>query len=455
MQLNPEIFKAYDVRGAVPEDFDAEGAGRIARAYFAYLTGEGAPSQPVVVLARDARPSSDGIADAVRDALVAQGASVLDLGYSTTPMFYFGVNHLDADGGIMVTASHNPPPDNGLKMVRRRAVAIGAGQGMEAIAELALKGDVPDAQTPGSAAEVSVRSAYADFLAAQVSISRSLSVVIDAGNGMASVVLDALLPKLPQLTVEKLYFEVDLTFPNHEANPVKEETLEELKRVVRAKGADIGIAFDGDADRVGFITAEGETVRCDTITALLAAAILDRSGKNETIGFEVKSSRAVEEVVREHGGTPKRIKTGHAAANQMLRECDGALSGELSCHFYFRETAYRDAAVLAMLKVLELVSQQGALADIVAPIASRYVQSGEINFHVAEKDRIIADIAKTFSDGKASDLDGLTVEYPDWWFNVRASNTEDLLRLNVEAKTKELMEEKLAQLTALIEGKTT
>lgn len=450
MHLDPSAFKAYDLRGPVPAAFDAEGAGRVALAFVAYLRGMGAPEEMTVVLARDDRPSSTDIGEQVRKNLVAAGVDVIDLGLSTSPMFYFGVNTLKADGGMMITASHNPLPDNGLKMVAREAVAIGAGQGMEQVRDLALGPEPLKSERVGTVRAMSILKQYVDFLCSEIVIEKPLSIVIDAGNGMAPVVLNELLPRLKNVTAEKLYFDVDLTFPNHEANPLKEETLVDLKAAVAAADADVGIAFDGDADRVGFITARGAVVRCDMIVALLAQELLGATEKKEVVGFEVKSSRVVGEIVEENGGEARRIPTGHAAANKMMRECDAALAGELSCHFYFRETRYRDGAILAMLKVLAIVSRGVPLEKLMAPFEARYVQSGEHNFDVADKDAIIAVIAEQFSDGEHTHIDGLSVEYADWWFNVRASNTEDVLRLNVEATTQKLLDEKFAQLKGLI-----
>ncbi len=452
MRLEKEVFKAYDVRGPVPEAFDAEGAGRIALALVKYLQEEGAGEHPTLVLARDARPSSAPIEEQVIKNLVAAGVGVQLLGLSTTPMFYFAVNHLKADGGIMITASHNPPPDNGLKMVRKKAIAIGAGAGMEDIKAIALSERSLVAEGAGFVEESDVLEEYIEFLLTFADVQKPLSVVIDTGNGMSPVVLEELLPKLTQVEVDRLYFDIDLTFPNHEANPLKEETLKDLKSQVLVKGADLGVAFDGDGDRVGFVTHEGNVVRGDFITALLAKDALARANKPEEVLYEVKSSRVVAEQVRASGGIPVRVATGHAEFNHKLREGGGILGGELSCHYYFRETFNRDGPMLAMLRIFSMIANGTSLASAIAPYLSRYVQSGEINFRIGDKAEVLKRIHSAYPDGEHSTTDGLTVEYPDWWFNVRASNTEDLLRLNVEARDAEQLEDEFFKLRELIGG---
>ena len=452
MKLDPKVFKAYDVRGPVPDAFDAEGAGRIALALVALLRREGAPKRPIIVVARDARPSSDELVEAVRTNLVRAGAEVIDLGLSTSPMFYFGVNHLNADGGIMITASHNPPPDNGMKMVRRGALAIGGGVGMEEVRDLAFSDAALTATEEGTVREASVLDVYVTFLLGLANVDKPLSVVIDTGNGMSAIVLEALLPKLAAVRVEKLYFDIDLTFPNHEANPLKEETLKDLKAKVVETGADLGVAFDGDGDRIGFVTEKGEVVRGDFITALLVKGAVERFGKNQQILFEVKSSRVVPETIEAAGGIPVRIATGHATFSHKLREGGGLLGGELSGHYYFRETFNRDGTMLVMIRIFSMIAGGTPLSELVAPLKKRYVQSGEVNFEVTDKEAALKRIAAAFPDGKHSTIDGLTVEYPDWWFNVRTSNTEDLLRLNVEAKSEALRDEMFMKLEKLIDG---
>ena len=452
MQLSEKVFKAYDVRGPVPEAFDAEGAGRIALAMVRYLQEEGAGEKPRIVVARDGRPSSSAIEEAVVQNLVAAGAGVLKLGLATSPMFYFGVNHLEADGGIMITASHNPPPDNGLKMVRREAAAIGAGAGMEDIKAIALSETELTAPESGFIAEEDVLPAYTDFLMGFADMKKPISVVIDAGNGMSPVVLESLLPRLPQVSVERLYFDIDLTFPNHEANPLKEETLDDLKARVLVSGADLGVAFDGDGDRIGFVTNEGAAVRGDFITALLAKDMLEQGGKPEEVLYEVKSSRVVPETIREAGGIPVRVPTGHATFNRRLREGGGLMGGELSCHYYFRSTFMRDGPMLAMLRIFSMISHGATLHELVQPFREKYVQSGEVNFRVGDKDDVLRRIHAAYPDGEHSTIDGLTVEYPEWWFNVRASNTEDLLRLNVEANSKEKLDDEFLKLKELVGG---
>lgn len=443
MKLAPEIFKAYDIRGIYGEEFDAEGAGRIAEAFVAFL------SPKTIVLGRDARPSSAAITNTVRQALIQSGIEVLDIGLATTPLYYFAINHLNADGGIMVTASHNPSWFNGLKLCREKALAIGAGSGMEEIRHFAQKEKFPTNRQPrGAMKKVNVLESYLTLLEEEIRFAQPLVVTIDAGNGMASLVLESLLPRIPKLTVRKLYFEIDETFPNHLANPALQETLEDLRQTLRETPAHLGIAFDADVDRVGFLTRNGAPVRGDFITALLAQQSLVRDPGSKIL-YEVRSSRIVPEKIREAGGEPILVKPGHANINRAMRERDAVFGGELSGHYFFRDFFYRDDAIFAMLRVLQIVSEEASLEELLTPF-QKYTQSGEINFRVAEKGAAMQRVEENFSTGRVTKLDGLTVEYDDWWFNLRPSNTEDLLRLNIEANDRETLKEKQRMLEKLI-----
>lgn len=449
MILRPEIFKAYDVRGRYPDDIDAEGAGRIAAAFVAFLRGAGT-EHPSVVLGRDARPSSEPIASSVRDALVSAGARVFDVGLATTPLFYFAVNHLCSDGGVMVTASHNPPEFNGLKICRAEAVAVGLHSGLAEIRDLALHGEPMQRRSGGSIELVDALDSYVSFLRTRASLTRPLTVAIDAGNGMAGFVLEKLLPQLPELRTRKLYFTIDGTFPNHLANPLIEETLDALKRDLSAHSADLGIAFDADADRIGILAPDGSFVSANVVFSVLVKDAFKGAERGAKALYAANMSRLVPETIREYGGTPLRVKIGHANINAAMRSEGALLGGELSGHYFFREFFCRDDGILAMLRVLRMLSESASFDDLAALFSGRYVQSGEINFDIADKEGTLQRIEKAFPDARTDKLDGLTVEYDDWWFNLRPSNTEDLLRLNVEAATPERLEASVAHLRSLI-----
>lgn len=448
MKLLPEVFKAYDVRGLYPQEFNAQGAGRVAQATV-HLLREESVLKPRVVLGRDARLSSGPIAKAVRDALLQSGAHILDIGLCTTPLYYFSINHLDADGGIMVTASHNPTEFNGLKLCRKQALAIAEGMGMERVRELAL-GRTKFQKAQGAHESVDVLSSYLSVLVAQCALQRPLSVAIDAGNGMAGLVLERLLPQIPELSVHRLYFEMDGTFPNHPANPLKEETLVDLQAALREGEFDCGIAFDADVDRLGLITPEGDVVRGDLITALLAKQALRSAEPGAAVLYESRSSRVVAETVLALGGNPILVRSGHAMINRAMREHNAVIGGELSGHFFFREIAGRDDAIFAMIRVLNLISESDSLSSLLIPL-QKYAQSGERNFSIADKQGVLKRMEQTFPDGNVTRIDGLTVSYKDWWFNLRPSHTEDFLRLNVEADTQEILKEKLDMLERLIQ----
>ena len=351
----------------------------------------------------------------------------------------------------MITASHIPPPYNGFKLCRKEAMAIAEGSGMEEIRDMVLAGGQAIARDSGSITETDALEPYLVFLEAQAQLSRPLTAVIDPGNGMAGLVLEKFLPRLPNLTVRRMHFEVDGSFPNHEANPLKEETLEDLRAELKRAPADIGIAFDGDADRAGFLTSAGEFVSGHYILALLARQALKTAEPHAKVLYAANVSRIVPETIREEGGTPIVTKIGHSHISRGMKETRAVLGGELSGHFFFREFFGRDDAMIAMLRILSLLSQAGSLDALLGPLR-RYVQSGELNFTVRDKQGALRRAEEAFKDGKISKLDGLTVEYDDWWFNLRSSNTEDLIRLNVEAKTQTLLEENLSALRELIGG---
>jgi len=438
------VFKAYDIRGVYPDEVDERLAERIGAGVARFLT------PGTVIVSRDMRASSRSLAQALIQGLVTAGTDVLDCGMLSTDANYFAIAKYRVGGGVQVTASHNPPEYNGFKISREQAMPMSYETGLANIERIALGPPLRPSETRG---HVETKDILADWKAHILSFARRmdpLKVVIDAGNGMAGKMLPPILAELP-IKVTPLYFEPDGTFPNHEANPLKEENLADLKAAVRKEGADLGVAFDGDADRCMFVDNEAETVPCDLVTALLADCLLDRHPKG-TVVYDVRCSRVVPEEIRKHGGTPIRERVGHSFMKATLRQHDAILGGEVSGHFYWRDNFYADSGVIAMIEVLNILgTARRPLSEVMKPL-KRYFSTGETNFDVDDKVGKIRELAEIFNDGRQDTMDGLTVEYDNWWFNVRPSNTEPKLRLNLEADTPELMEEKKAEVVAAIRG---
>ncbi|MDT4912900.1 MAG: phosphomannomutase [Pseudonocardiales bacterium] len=450
------LVKAYDVRGIVPDQLD-ESIARALGAGFVDVTGA-----ERIVTAHDMRESGPGLARAFAEGALHRGASVVEAGLSSTDMLYFASGHLGLPGA-MFTASHNPAQYNGIKMTRANAVAIGQDSGLadiRAAAERYLDEGLPANDNPGSDEQVDLLGAYAAYLRGLVDLSgiRPLKVVVDAGNGMGgytvpAVLGDAVLPALP-LTIVPLYFELDGSFPNHEANPLEPKNIVDLQRAVVAEGADIGIAFDGDADRCFVVDAKGKPVSPSAITALVATRELAKAPGSAII-HNLITSHAVPEIVREHGGVPIRTRVGHSFIKGEMARVNAVFGGEHSAHYYFRDFWFADTGMLAALHVLAALGEQPrTLADLTAEY-SRYVASGEINSTVDDPAARVEAIRAAFADRatEVDELDGLTVQLPDGtWFNVRASNTEPLLRLNVEGPTEPAMAQVRDEALAAIRG---
>jgi phosphomannomutase len=437
------LVKAYDVRGTVPDQLDESIARAIGAAFIDVVGADR------IVTAHDMRDSGPGLARAFAEGAAQRGASVVEAGLASTDMLYFASGHLDLPGA-MFTASHNPAKYNGIKMCRARAVAIGQDSGLTEIRDIAeryLDEGMPSDDAQGEVDQVDVLRGYAEHLRGLVDLSgiRPLRVVVDAGNGMGgytvpAVLGDAVLPALP-LTIVPLYFELDGSFPNHVANPIEPENIVDLQRAVVAESADIGIAFDGDADRCFVVDAAGVPVSPSAITALVATRELAKT-PGATVIHNLITSHAVPEIVREHGGNPVRTRVGHSfIKGEMARE-GAVFGGEHSAHYYFKDFWFADTGMLAAMHVLAALGEQDkTLADLTAEF-SRYAASGEINSTVDDQAGRVDAIRETFTDRASAvdELDGLTVQLPDGtWFNVRASNTEPLLRLNVEAPTESAM----------------
>jgi phosphomannomutase len=438
------LVKAYDVRGVVPDQLDESIAHDIGAA-FVVVTGASA-----IVIGHDMRPSSPGLARAFAAGAAAYGADVTLIGLCSTDQLYYASGHLDMPGA-MFTASHNPARYNGIKLCRAGAAPVGQDSGLTEIRELVEQGlPAPKAGTvPGHIDERDLLEGYAKHLNGLVDIAgiRPLKVVVDAGNGMAGHTVPVVLRDLP-LEVLPLYFELDGTFPNHEANPLEPKNLLDLQAAVRRTGADIGIAFDGDADRCFVVDERGEPVPPSAITALVAVREIARAkaaGEEQpVIIHNLITSRVVPETVRAHGGLPVRTRVGHSFIKQEMATTGAVFGGEHSAHYYFRDFWRADTGMLAALHTLAALGEQPEpLSTLVAPYTERYAASGEINSEVTDQAERTAAVRAAFADRpevSVDDLDGLTVATPSWWFNLRPSNTEPLLRLNVEADTAAIME---------------
>jgi phosphomannomutase len=451
MTINPEIFKAYDIRGLYPAELNEEIARQIGRGYAAYL-------QPRVVgVARDMRVSSPSIAAAFIDGLLTQGVDVIDYGMLGTDQMYFAVVEDSLDGGAQITASHNPGRYNGIKMVRQGAQPLSGDAGIGDIRDM-LVGErlPPPAATRGTVTTGDVLPRYVEKVMSFIDVSaiQPFTVVLDAGSGMAGLVAPRLFERLP-CTVTQLCFEIDGTFPNHEANPLLEENRQDITAEVIRQRADIGIAWDGDADRCFFLDGTGEFISGDFVTALLAEAFLLKQ-PGATIIYDLRASHAVRDTAARYGGTALMNRVGHAFIKQRMRQEDGIFAGEVTGHYYFKDFYYADNGFIPALLILELMSKKKQpLRDLLAPFRERYFISGEINTKLAsmaEVPKKLAAIESRYGDAEIARMDGISVDYPDWHFNVRASNTEPLLRLNLEAATPELMAKRRDEVLRVIRG---
>jgi phosphomannomutase len=445
--LDPKVFKAYDVRGIYPEDLDEEGAYAIGRGYVRQFE----PRRMAV--GRDMRQSAPQMAEALIRGAADEGAEVLDLGMIGTEMLYFAVGSLGLDGGVMVTASHNPKEYIGMKIVRRGALPVGGESGLLEVRDRALA--VTDVRGGGEerVSEHDIWPAYVDRVMSFVDVSalRPLRVVIDAANGMAGALLPPVLERLPAIEAVTCHFDPDGSFPNHEPNPLLPENREFIVGRTLEEGADLGVAFDGDADRCFFVDDTGEFVPGDFATALLAEAVLGKEPGAKII-YDVRASWAVPEMIRSLGGEPLVNRVGHAFIKARMRKEDAAFGGEVSGHYYFREFSQADTGVVPFLLMLEILSRREAkLSEVLAPFRSRYFITGELNTPVADVALKLQELKERYAaEGSVSHLDGISVDAEDWHFNVRPSNTEPLLRLNLEARTRELMERKRDEVLALI-----
>jgi phosphomannomutase len=442
--LDPRVFKAYDVRGLYPDELDEEGAYAIGRAYVEQFE----PKQ--IAVGRDMRLSSPSMSAALIDGAVDGGADVLDLGMVGTEMLYFAVGDLGLDGGACVTASHNPKQYTGMKIVRGGALPVGGESGLLDVRDRALKPFGP----AGKRGQVTAKNIWDDFVEkvlsfVDVTAIEPLKVVIDAANGMAGAMLPPVLERLP-IDAVTCYFEPDGRFPNHEPNPLLPENREFIVAKALEEHADLGVAYDGDADRCFFVDDTGEFVPGDFVTALLAESILEKEGGGSVI-YDVRASRAVPQTIERAGGTALINRVGHAYIKHRMRKEGAVFGGEVSAHYYFRDFSQADSGVVPFLLLLELISKRGRkLSELLAPYRERFFLTGEINTPVADAPRKLQELQERYSDGTITHLDGISVDYDDWHFNVRPSNTEPLLRLNLEAFSQEEMERKRDEVLDLI-----
>lgn len=461
IKVNPNIFHAYDIRGLYPQEIDTDAVYRIAWAYVRFLKENLKLQLPIsVVLGQDMRGSSPFLAREAMRALQEQGIDVVDAGRVSTPAFYYAVAFRDHAGGIMVTASHNSKEYNGLKFCHRKAAPIGAGSGMEEIKSYALSAEEskPVAQsergklaTFGSATQEYVRQDLSYLNIGQI---KKLKIAADPGNAMGATYLDELFKQVPCEAI-KMNWELNGNMPIHEANPIKPETLEQIRAVILNERADFGIAPDGDGDRLAFLDEQGNTIPPAIVVGLVAQELLKKN-PGAKIGHDLRMSRVVREMVEAAGGVPVQTMVGHSLIKAFMPKENLLFSGEMSMHYYFRENYNFESPVFVAAQMLLLRSQSDKpFSEIWRPY-QKYAQSGEISFTVKDKEAVLLKLEKKYADpsagGRVNKLDGLKVDYNDWWFNARPSNTEPVLRLNLEAKDEEMMKEKLEEVKRVIES---
>ncbi|MEX2211495.1 MAG: phosphomannomutase/phosphoglucomutase [Gaiellaceae bacterium] len=443
--LDPSVFKAYDVRGVYPDELDEEGAYRIGRAYVEEFEPR------AIAVGRDMRVSAPAMARAVAEGAADGGADVVDIGMVGTEMLYFAVGELGLDGGVCVTASHNPKQFTGMKIVRRGALPVGGDSGLQEVKARAL-GDLGEREGRGEVRAENIWPAYRERVLSFVEVEaiKPLRVVIDAANGMAGAMLTPVLERLP-IDARTFFFEPDGTFPNHEPNPLLPENREFIVARTLEESADLGVAFDGDGDRCFFVDDSGEFVPGDFVTALLAESILAKEPGGKII-YDVRASWAVPDTIEAAGGVALVNRVGHAFIKHRMRKEEAVFGGEVSGHYYFRDFSQADSGVIPFLLMLELISKRGRkLSEILKPYRERYFISGELNTPVADVPLKLQELKERFGpQGTVDHLDGVSVLAEDWHFNVRPSNTESLLRLNLEARSQELMERKRDEVLAVI-----
>jgi phosphomannomutase len=446
VKIDPDIFGAYDIRGIYGQDLTDEIAYRVGRAAAQYL------KVPQIAVGRDMRVSSPQLAAAIIQGITDQGVDATDLGMTTTDELYFAVGKFNYPAGIMITASHNPAAYNGMKLCRAQAAPISQASGLTDIRDLAIQGNFTEPGHKGKVIHRDVLDDYVQHALSFIDVSkiRPLKVVIDAGNGMAGMVIPRVFQYLP-CTLIPLYFELDGSFPNHPASPIEPQNMVDLQDKVRETSADLGAAFDGDADRMFLVDEHANLVDSSMVTAIVSESLLHRH-PGASILYNLIVSKSVPELIHRLGGNAIRTRVGHSFIKAEMRKTNAVFGGEHSGHFYFRDNWYADSGLIAFLVALELVSIEGKpLSELLVPL-DQWVRSGEINSRVSDVRSKLDELEKHFgADAISVDhMDGITLDYLDWWFNVRPSNTEPMLRLNVEARDRALMEQKRDELLAFI-----
>ena len=472
MNINRKIFKAYDIRGIVPDELNEQIAERVGMAFVKLLEEEGINPKTVVV-SRDMRTSSPTLFAALSKGIASMGVDVIDIGQSSTDMFYFACGTLNLPG-IAITASHNPKQYNGFKMIKKMPYAIGKGQGMEKIQELAMSGDLaPAGDKIGTVTQKDVREEFIKKILSFIDASKisarggsqpkadeprvhafggkPLKVAIDCGNGMAGPYIERLKEFLP-IEIIPMFFEPDGTFPNHPADPLEKANRAELEKRVVSENADLGIAFDGDVDRCFFVDDTGEFVSGDFLTAVLAERFLKKFPGGKII-YDLRASDVVPDTVNILGGRPLINRVGHAYIKRRMIEEGAVFAGEVTGHYYFKNFFNADSGLIPALLILEMISEENKkFSEILKPLREKYFISGEINSKVNDVKAILQKIETIYKAGEIEKIDGISARFADWRFNVRGSNTEPLIRLNLEAKTKEMMQGKRDEVLEVIRG---
>lgn len=453
--MDGSIFKAYDIRGIYGQQIDEQAAWKIGLATAQFLRSllrgydRGLANAQSLCVGRDMRKHSASLANALIEGMNAAGANVIDIGMIDTPQMYFAINHFGTCGGVQVTASHNPAQYNGFKISGQQAKPIGADTGLKDIKHIAMALLHTKGIRQGSVEHCDLSNEYKKHVLKFLEpIRRPLRIVIDASNGMAGKMVPIIFGQLNNVEIVGLNMTHDGTF-KHDPNPLVEANLKELKQTVLEKRADVGFCFDGDADRLMMVDEQANTVPCDLMCALMVPYFLKKYPGSAVV-YDLRSSHVLPEEILKHGGVPRRERVGHAFMKKTLRDCHGVFGGELSGHFYYRDNFYADSGMITLAHMLNILNTADKpISQLIAPL-KRYYNSGETNFRVEDKDAILKELARRYSQGQIDDLDGLTVQFKDWWFNIRPSNTEPLLRLNVEAKTPELLQEKFQELKSIL-----
>jgi len=449
------IFKAYDIRGKYPSELDGPKARAIGWAIARFIKRrKKASDRPKIVVGRDVRLSSPALSKNLIKGLLAGGAQVTDIGSVTTPMSYFACGFYKFDGSVMVTASHNPPEYNGFKICRAKAMALSESTGLKDIEKLAAESQSikHSLHLSGKVKGLDIKSDYKKFIKQFVKPGRNpLRIAVDFTNGSVGPIFKEIFGSMPNLQIIPLCFEPDGRFPNHEPNPMKDENIKDIKLVIKKTRADFGVAFDGDGDRVIFLDEHAQRIPNDLMTVLIAEEII-KNHERAHIVYDLRSSRMVKEQITKLGGRPIRERVGHAFIKATMRKHNAAFGGELSGHYYYRDNYFADSALLTFVYLVNIINGiDKPVSEIIKPLR-KYFHSGELNFTVADKNKKTAEVKQKFSDGRIDYLDGITVEYADWWFNLRPSNTEPLLRLNIEANTARKLESARRQIEKILKS---